>query len=54
METQTNAAIDEVHHRRKLAEQMGGETQVERQHSNGRLTARERIELLADPGKSVV
>ena len=49
METQTNAAIDEVHHRRKLAEQMGGETQVERQHSNGRLTARERIELLADP-----
>ncbi|WP_134322773.1 acyl-CoA carboxylase subunit beta [Cumulibacter soli] len=50
METGYNHGIEEIQHRRALAEKMGGEQQVERHHTNGRLTARERIELLADPG----
>lgn len=36
--------------RRAQARQMGGERRVERHHSSGRLTARERIDLLVDPG----
>ena len=33
-----------------LAEAGGGPTRIERQHKSGRMTARERIELLLDPG----
>src|SRR4029453_5699397 len=32
------------------AEQGGGEARVERQHAAGKITARERIDLLFDPG----
>jgi len=42
--------IDELNHRRELAAQMGGKENIERQHKRGKLTVRERIEKLADPG----
>ena len=42
--------IDELERRRKLALGMGGEENVARQHARGKLTVRERIEALADPG----
>ncbi len=42
--------IQELRRREKLAQQMGGEERVERQHSNKRYTVRERIEKLIDPG----
>ena len=42
--------VDELAERRRLIEQMGGEDGVARQHSRGKLTVRERIPLLADPG----
>lgn len=42
--------IDELAHRKQLAAQMGGEEGIARQHSKGKLTIRERIEILADPG----
>ena len=42
--------IDELKYRQHLAEQMGGEEGVARQHSQGKLTVRERIAALVDPG----
>ncbi|HEX9032462.1 MAG TPA: carboxyl transferase domain-containing protein [Streptosporangiaceae bacterium] len=42
--------IAEIARRRELAQAMGGPAKVERQHASGRLTVRERIERLADPG----
>jgi acetyl-CoA carboxylase carboxyltransferase component len=42
--------LAELERRRELALQMGGADQVARQHEHGKLTARERIELLADKG----
>src|SRR5690606_8115518 len=42
--------IDELRARERLAEQMGGEERVARQRSQGKLTVRERIAFLADPG----
>lgn len=42
--------IDELNRRQELARKMGGEERVQRQHDNGRLTVRERIDALADPG----
>jgi len=51
--TGKESKIDEL--RRKRAETMvpAGEAAVERQHQRGKLTARERIERLADPGSFV-
>jgi len=40
--------IDELKHRQELARQMGGAEGVARQHAKGRLSARERIDLLLD------
>lgn len=40
--------IDEIHARRKLAKQQGGAEAVEKHHDKGRLTIRERIDLLLD------
>jgi acetyl-CoA carboxylase carboxyltransferase component len=40
--------VDEIKRRIELAKQMGGEANVARQHENGRLTVRERIERLLD------
>ncbi|HJP36994.1 MAG TPA: carboxyl transferase domain-containing protein [Gammaproteobacteria bacterium] len=42
--------IDELKHRQELARQMGGPEGVARQHKRGKLTVRERIALLGDPG----
>ncbi len=42
--------VDELKHRTELAKQMGGPANVERQHASGRLTVRERIDRLLDPG----
>lgn len=41
--------IDELNHRKLLAQRMGGDERIQRQHDNGRLTVRERIAALADP-----
>jgi acetyl-CoA carboxylase carboxyltransferase component len=41
--------IDELNRRRELAKQMGGAKNVARQHAQGSLTVRERIDLLFDP-----
>jgi len=42
--------VDELRRREELAAQMGGAERVARQHDAGRLTVRERIARLADPG----
>jgi acetyl-CoA carboxylase carboxyltransferase component len=42
--------IEEIRRRRELAQAMGGPEKVERQRASGRLTVRERIQLLADAG----
>ncbi|MFL6621322.1 MAG: acyl-CoA carboxylase subunit beta [Sulfurifustis sp.] len=42
--------LDELARRRQLAERMGGPEKVQRQHDSGKLTVRERIERLLDPG----
>ena len=42
--------ITGIFKRRELARQQGGEPATDLQHQKGRLTVRERIELLADPG----
>jgi len=44
------ADIEELCRREALARQMGGPDKVKRQHDAGRLTVRERIEQLLDPG----
>ena len=41
--------VDELARRRELAERMGGPEGVERQHRQGKMTIRERLELLVDP-----
>jgi acetyl-CoA carboxylase carboxyltransferase component len=40
--------VDELARQNELAKQMGGEDSVAFQHSRGKLTVRERIDLLAD------
>ncbi|MES2561729.1 MAG: carboxyl transferase domain-containing protein, partial [Pseudomonadota bacterium] len=42
--------IEEIHRRRKLAEACGGVEAVARHHAAGKLTVRERIAALLDPG----
>jgi acetyl-CoA carboxylase carboxyltransferase component len=42
--------IEEIHRRRRLAEQCGGAEAVARHHAEGRLTVRERIDRLLDAG----
>jgi acetyl-CoA carboxylase carboxyltransferase component len=42
--------LDELRERERMAREMGGADKVSRQHSGGRLTVRERIEKLVDPG----
>jgi len=42
--------LEELKQRRHQALQMGGPEKVQRQHQQGKLTARERIQLLMDPG----
>ena len=42
--------VDEIERRRALAKQHGGPEAVRRQHERGRLSVRERIDVLVDPG----
>ncbi|MCK5444283.1 MAG: methylmalonyl-CoA carboxyltransferase, partial [Rhodospirillaceae bacterium] len=42
--------IEELEKRRERARLGGGKARIEKQHQKGKLTARERIELLLDPG----
>src|SRR5438128_3369332 len=42
--------FEELHRRQAEAEQGGGEDRVRRQHKAGKKTARERVDLLVDPG----
>src|ERR1051325_8052089 len=42
--------LAELRQRQALAREMGGKERVERQHKGGRLTVRERIDHLLDPG----
>ena len=42
--------LRELRHRNALAELGGGEERIRRQHKGGKRTARERLELLLDPG----
>jgi propionyl-CoA carboxylase beta chain len=42
--------LAELHRRQDLALQGGGEARVAQQHRKGKLTARERVDLLLDPG----
>ncbi|MDL4774297.1 carboxyl transferase domain-containing protein [Actinomadura xylanilytica] len=45
-----SAEVAEIRRRHGLAREMGGPVKVARQHAAGRLTVRERIAALADPG----
>jgi len=40
--------LDQLEQRRAVARQGGGQRRVDAQHAKGKLTARERIELLLD------
>src|ERR671924_616671 len=42
--------VEELHERRAKAKLGGGEERIARQHQQGKLTARERLDLLIDPG----
>jgi acetyl-CoA carboxylase carboxyltransferase component len=42
--------LDEIRRRQALARAMGGAEKIARHHAQGRLTVRERIEALLDPG----
>ncbi|HLU91459.1 MAG TPA: carboxyl transferase domain-containing protein, partial [Pedomonas sp.] len=42
--------IEELERRRAAARMGGGQKRIDAQHAKGRLTARERIDLLLDPG----
>src|SRR4051812_18631059 len=45
--------LDDLHRRQALAEQGGGPDRVAQQHKKGKLTARERLDLLLDEGSFV-
>ena len=42
--------IEELRRREELAKRMGGPDKVKRQHDGGKLTVRERVDRLLDPG----
>ncbi len=45
--------LDELHRRQAEAERGGGDTRIAQQHKKGKLTARERLDLLLDEGSFV-
>ena len=45
--------LDDLHHRQAEAEQGGGAARIAQQHKKGKLTARERLDLLLDEGSFV-
>ncbi len=46
----TEARLDELERRKRESELGGGQHRIDRQHNEGKLTARERIAFLCDPG----
>jgi propionyl-CoA carboxylase beta chain len=50
MSSATDHQLEELERRKRRSEEGGGEQRIERQHAEGKLTARERIGLLFDPG----
>jgi acetyl-CoA carboxylase carboxyltransferase component len=52
-ETGMKALVDDLHARRDQAKLGGGEEKIALQHERGKLTARERIDLLCDAGTFV-
>ena len=46
-------SIKEIRRKKAAAAAGGGKDRIQKQHDNGRLTARERIERLLDPGSFV-
>src|ERR671937_2867670 len=46
----SDARLDELERRKRESELGGGEARIARQHHEGKLTARERVALLFDPG----
>lgn len=49
-----NELLENVQQQREVISMGGGQKAIDRQHEKGRLTARERIEKLADPGTPIV
>ncbi|MEP6590129.1 MAG: acyl-CoA carboxylase subunit beta [Gemmatimonadota bacterium] len=49
----TRARLEDLHHRQALAEEGGGAARLAQQHGKGKLSARERLDLLLDPGSFV-
>jgi len=45
--------LEDLYKRKERIEKMGGDERIKKQHDAGKLTARERIELLLDPGSFV-
>src|SRR2546426_4420253 len=45
--------LEDLHHRQAVAEQGGGPDRIAQQHKKGKLTARERLDLLLDQGSFV-
>jgi acetyl-CoA carboxylase carboxyltransferase component len=52
-ETGMQRLVEDLHERRVTAKLGGGEEKIEKQHAAGKLTARERIDLLVDEGTFV-
>ncbi|MEO5825611.1 MAG: carboxyl transferase domain-containing protein, partial [Gemmatimonadales bacterium] len=48
--TDSHARLHDLHHRQALSEEGGGAARVAQQHRKGKLTARERLDLLLDQG----
>jgi acetyl-CoA carboxylase carboxyltransferase component len=52
-QTGMKSLVEDLHDRRRRAKLGGGEAKIALQHERGKLTARERIDLLVDPGTFV-
>jgi acetyl-CoA carboxylase carboxyltransferase component len=52
-DTGMQGLVDDLHERRERAKLGGGEEKIALQHERGKLTARERLDLLVDPGTFV-
>ncbi len=50
VDKKTNERLEDLHQRKEEAQGTGNEARVDQQHAKGKLTARERIALLLDPG----
>ncbi len=51
-ETGMKTLVEDLHDRRRRTKLGGGEEKIALQHERGKLTARERLDLLVDPGAS--